>query len=122
MKYLKKISAIAAIFLFIPAAITLRADKQNAILVRNKKGSVHHRIPSSQLITCTYEEDCIYLDFAEQEGLCQMTVSESNGEIILVRNFDSSALNISFEIGEYKIIDVIILTQLGNEYCVTLTQ
>ncbi len=121
MNLIRTLTIITAIFLCCSYPVPARADKQNAVLVRNKKGH-HHKTPSSQIITCTYEEDYLSIDFTIEEGICRVVVSEPLIDFEFVRFFDSSALTASFEIGEHKVIDVIIETQLGNEYNVTLTQ
>lgn len=77
--------------------------------------------PSLQIISCTYDTECLTLEFTVSEGMVEVNIIELNSGIITSYSVDSSELRATFYIGIIKESSIEVTTEEGNTYIGTIS-
>lgn len=78
------------------------------------------RIPSRQIINCTYDSGELTIDFTIPEGMCEVLLTEASGMTISY-TVDSSNLTATIYVGTISESEIELSTESGNIYSGTLT-
>ena len=79
------------------------------------------RIPSRQVVTCSYDGQYLCFDFTVPEGECNVTVTEWFSNAVQNYTIDSSELSADVYVGELYESTVTLTTANGHTYTADLT-
>lgn len=116
----KKLILLLSLFLFCNLFIYSKGnsdnpDNQPEIILKSVKLSQRPQIPSSQQITCTYTEGCLFFNFRYPEGLCTLEVTDFETGDVTTYTFDSEG-EAAVLVGELNNAHLLITTAFGHSY------
>lgn len=114
------LSCISSLSLFAdnePEGVDPGSEYPSTPLTPPKNPGGKPKMPSRQVVWCSYDGENIVLEFAYPEGMCDVMIMELSTNFTQYHTIDSSELLSSIYIGELNDSFVTVTTSAGHTYC-----
>lgn len=129
----KFLTTLVLLFLTFISPFSLFADNEpegadpggaypSAPLTPPKNPGGKPKMPSRQVVWCSFDGESLILEFAYSEGICDVTITDINTGMTQYHTFDSSELLSTIYIGALNDSFITVTTSHGNTYCGQLTR
>ena len=105
----------------LPFSVIKAGNEADTTLITLQKksrglGTQRPKAPDRQQVTCAYDGEVIYLNFAIPEGMATLSVTDGTG-LTAIYNFDSSTLEVCISVGQlYGTVSIEVITGNDNTY------